>query len=196
MAGLVVDPSAALRDAIEHEFSALRRAIELYVVKLGLAADREAAVAAADEVLQEVVARALRRADRFDPSRSALAWLRGFAVNVIREQLDARRNRQRHEATLARSNDKDADEPVDPLEHVYDLAAEEGYRLVELLDLVGPVDRTVLDLRFIQKLDGPALAQALGVQEGAARVRLSRALSRLRAAYHQAEEERRRSIDR
>jgi RNA polymerase sigma factor (sigma-70 family) len=190
------DPRFALRDAIERELPDLRRAVEVYVYKMGLGSNREMVGAVADEVLQEVVARAMARANAYDPSRSALAWLRGFAINVIMEDRRKLFARRKNESAPPHPSNDPSDDRLDPLEQIYDLAAEQPYRLVELLDLVEPADRAVLTLWFEQKLDGVALAAALGVREGAARVRLSRALARLRDAYHRTVEMERRPFDR
>jgi DNA-directed RNA polymerase specialized sigma24 family protein len=48
---------------------------------------------------------------------------------------------------------------------------------------VSPDDQRVLRLAILHGLDGEALAEALGCNPGAARVRLHRALNRLRTSY-------------
>ena len=73
------------------------------------------------------------------------------------------------------------------LERVSDLATTDRQGLLELLDLVHAADRRVLTLRFVYRLRGRELAQELDISHGAARTRLSRALSRLAAAYHRAD---------
>ena len=183
------DRAAALSAAIEREFVALRRGVELLAWKLGLAGDRTAIAAVADEVLQEVVVRALSRPDAYDPGRSAHAWLLGIAVNVLRERRRQDwRERQRQPLPptgTAESTELTPSEAV--LATLHDLAAEEPYRLIELLELASPADRRVLTLAFVERLSGPALADALGVKEGAARVRLHRAVARLAVEYGRAE---------
>jgi RNA polymerase sigma-70 factor (ECF subfamily) len=52
-----------------------------------------------------------------------------------------------------------------------------------MLALVSDDDRRVLRLAVLYDLNGEELAQALGVTSGAARVRLHRALNRLRQAW-------------
>jgi DNA-directed RNA polymerase specialized sigma24 family protein len=64
-----------------------------------------------------------------------------------------------------------------------DLNANEEARA--LLALVSREDdRQVLRLAVLHDLDGTALGKALGISSGAARVRLHRAINRLRDAYH------------
>ena len=60
--------------------------------------------------------------------------------------------------------------------------------LEELLSLVKPSDQEVLRLAFVDGLRGKSLAAALGISEGAAWSRLSRAIARLRKAYFQSKQ--------
>jgi DNA-directed RNA polymerase specialized sigma24 family protein len=53
----------------------------------------------------------------------------------------------------------------------------------ELISLVGPDDQQMLKLAFQDNLKGNDLAATLKISDGAANVRLSRAISRLRQAY-------------
>ena len=61
-------------------------------------------------------------------------------------------------------------------------ALESDAAVAALLEHVPVADREVLRLALIHELDGESLARALGVRPGAARVRLHRALGRLREA--------------
>lgn len=181
-------PAQALGQIIERELNDLRRGVEVLVWRTGLGQGRDAVAAAADDVLQEVVVRALSRASAFDTSRSAHAWLFGFAVNVVRERRRQRLVEERRGVQLS-DFDPDGERFASLACEVHDLAARDaGPALVELLDLAAPSDREVLRCAFVERLRGPALAAALGTREGAARVRLSRALQRLAAAYREAEQ--------
>jgi DNA-directed RNA polymerase specialized sigma24 family protein len=158
--------ATALGEAIEREYAALRRGVELLAWRAGLAHGRDAIAALAEEVLHEALARALGRAADFDPARSAHAWLLGFAVNVLRE-----RRRAAGRAPALVSLDAPAggaDDGLSLAERLYDPHAHDDLRLAELLEMVGPRD-------------------ALGIGEGAARVRQSRAVHRLAEAYRKAE---------
>lgn len=179
----VADRSGVLRDAIEKHAPDLEAMAQVLVWKLGLAKDREEGKALGEELLQEVVKRALERVSSFDPSRSAGAWLYGIALNVAREWA---RSRRRSERTVSLTPDDSQGELV-PLDRVHDLASEQNHRVLELLDLVSPAERQILSLRYVEQLDGRNLAAALGISDGAARVRLSRALGSLRAAFQRAE---------
>ena len=182
--------SAALRTAIETQWSDLRRGVEVLIWKKGLASNREAISSLAEDVLQEVVKRAWAKLEAYHPERSSPhAWLMGIATNILLEQ---QRRDQQDQRYLLHSADvlleTDTGSSQGDLAMLYDVATTQPDRLVELLDLVPPADRRVLTYRFIDNLTGPELAAALGVKEGAARTRLSRAVGKFKAAYRNAEQ--------
>ena len=187
-----MSPDAVLGAAIERDFVSLQRAVELlvwrFLVRQGRPLNHEVLRATAEDVLQEAIARALKRAATYDPQRSAHAWVLGFAIKVLQE----RRRRELRERQFLVANtggsSPDAEQAPDTLlERVSDLATTDRQGLLELLDLVNAADRRVLTLRFVYRLRGLELAQELGISHGAARTRLSRALSRLATAYHRAD---------
>jgi len=57
------------------------------------------------------------------------------------------------------------------------------------LVLLSPDDQRVIRLAVLAEVDGEALAAALGITAGAARVRLHRAIKRLRARYQAANDD-------
>ncbi len=186
----------ALHDAIIRDEPNLRRSVEVLVLKQGLVSNRTDVAAIAGDVLQEAITRALRRADVYDPARSAHAWLLGFVTNVLREQKRALYTERTHTIqdmpVIAETDDMTAFEVV--LERLHDVDSTDAYRVIELLDLVSPADREVLRLRYVDTLSGPELAEALGgITEGAARIRLSRAKARIAQAYRQAESQAKRN---
>ena len=89
------DRTDRLRGVIAREFEALLRSIAPLVCSYhGLRSSGEVAERAA-EVLNEAVRRALAHADRYEPNRSAFAWIRGIAVRVLKGQRrDAARERR------------------------------------------------------------------------------------------------------
>ena len=187
-----MSPDAVLGAAIERDFVSLQRAVELlvwrFLVRQGRPLNHEVLRATAEDVLQEAIARALKRAATYDPQRSAHAWVLGFAIKVLQER---RRRELRERQFLVANTGGAASEaeqaPDSILERVSDLATTDRQGLLELLDLVNAADRRVLTLRFVYRLRGLELAQELGISHGAARTRLSRALSRLATAYHRAD---------
>jgi RNA polymerase sigma-70 factor (ECF subfamily) len=185
------DNRALLRRFIETETEPLLGTLRLYVMRAGLAGGQGATLAAV-ELLSEVTVEALEHADRFRPSGQPMAWLLGIAANLIKRKQVERAKRNRREPLVrdlvprgqeALSEDEVFDRLAelsfaDPAQ---DLAANQEVEAI--LIHVSEGDRRVLRLAVLHDLNGKDLAQALGVTPGAARVRLHRALNRLRAAW-------------
>jgi RNA polymerase sigma-70 factor (ECF subfamily) len=166
-----------------------------YVQRMGLA-QGQAIPSVALDVLQEVAVEALAHVDRFDPERQPMAWLLGIGVNVIRrKKVEAAKNSRReitfgHLALLLPETQSE--------EELFDLIAPfmraEPEREVEaneqaslILALVSPADQHILRLAILLDCERETLARELGITPVAARVRLHRALNRLRAAWQESQ---------
>ncbi len=169
-----------LRQFIEEESPVLTRTLGFYLSRAGL-------TISASELLNEVVVQALEHEDRFNPARQPRAWLLGIGANLIRRK-QAELARLNWREPLARDLYPD-DDPGD--DEVFDwiaaragvgngAAPDAGEGVPALLAGLSPDDARVVRLAVLSGLDGDALARELGVTPGAARVRLHRALSRLR----------------
>ena len=181
-----------LRGFIEAETETLQRTLRYYLLRAGLANGQGAALAAV-ELLNEVVVEALEHADRFRTSGQPKAWLLGIAANLIKRKQVERATRNRREPLVRDlypgvGDALSEDELFDRLAALtaappgQDLEANEGAAVI--LAHVSEGDQRVLRLAVLHNLNGAALAQELGVTPGAARVRLHRALNRLRHAWH------------
>jgi RNA polymerase sigma factor (sigma-70 family) len=178
-------------ECITDNVASLLGILRSYVKRMGLA-NGEEVPAVAIEVLQEVVLEALDHADRFNQTGQPMAWLLGIAINVIkRNKTELIKRSQRElsiggfslmqEEHLSESELFDqltADSSAGPDQEI---AADEQAEL--LLSLVSPEDQHILMLAFLQGFEREALAQKLGISPGATRVRLHRALKRLRLAW-------------
>ena len=180
-----------LRQFIAGESEALLGTLRYYVVRAGLADGRDTALAAV-ELLNKVVVEALEHADRFKPSGQPMAWLLGIAANLIRRGQAERVIRNRREPLVRDlySGAQDALSEDELFDRVSSLAAggpiedwEANEAASAILAHVSEGDRRVLRLAVLHDLNGKALAQELGIKPGAARVRLHRALNRLREAW-------------
>lgn len=165
--------------------------IRSYVKRMGLASGEDVP-AVAIEVLQEVVLEALDHVDRFNSTGQPMAWLLGITINVIkRNKAEFIKRSQRElsmsEMSLLQEEHLSESELFDQLaanssaEPDQEIAANEQAEL--LLSLVSPEDQRILMLAFLQGFEREALAQKLGITPGATRVRLHRALKRLRLAW-------------
>jgi RNA polymerase sigma factor (sigma-70 family) len=180
-----------LRQFIAGESEALLGTLRYYVVRAGLADGRDAAPVAI-ELLNEVVVQALEHADRFRPSGQPMAWLLGIAANLIRRRQAERATRDRREPLVRDlcSSAQDGVSEDELFDRVASLAAggpiadwEANEAASAILAHVSANDRRVLRLAVLHDLNGEGLAQELGIKPGAARVRLHRALNRLREAW-------------
>jgi RNA polymerase sigma-70 factor (ECF subfamily) len=177
------EATARLKGFMETESGALLDSLRLYLSRAGLAADHTP-----HELLNEVVIEALKHAHRFDPNRQPMAWLLGIAANLIKRKQAELTKRNRREP-LARDLFPDAEDFMSDdeiFEQITKLAAspsqelEASEQVTLLLAGLPETDQEVLRLAIIHELDGEALAQVLGITPGAARVRLHRAMNRLR----------------
>lgn len=131
----------------------------------------------AEEVLQEVMVEAWRKAARFDPERgSALAWLTTLAH---RRAVDRVRSEQAH---------RDRHERAATTEHqpAFDVVADEvatraEHRLVrEALDALTARQREAVELAYFGGRTYRDVAEVLQIPEGTAKSRLRDGLERLR----------------
>lgn len=194
--------SQLLGEAIEQHWSDLLVGIRVYIKRFGLAEDRSSVEKLSQEILQDTVATALQRAGNYDPSRPAHPWLLGVAINHIRRWRRTRGYERRHITPVADtpqirkltqqldSEMLTEDEMIDWLYyHGQQLGTAGQITFNDLLSLVSDSDQEVLRLAFEGNLRGKSLAAELGISEGAAWARLSRAIKRLREAYAQSEQE-------
>ncbi len=180
-------------DFLTDNVAALLGILRSYVKRMGLARGEEVA-AAAVEVLQEVVVEALDHADRFNPTRQPMAWLLGIATNIIKRKKAeiARRSRRElfiGELSTAQQEPLSEDELFDQITSCTSAGPEQDIeaneQAVMMLSLVSPEDRQLLLLAFLYGFEREAMAEKLGITPVAARVRLHRALNRLRLAWRE-----------
>ena len=122
----------------------------------------------AEEAEQSAWALAYRRLkDLRDPDRLR-PWLMSIAANEARQIARSRRRRTVREVAVV-----DVSRPPDA-----DSAA--AIDLANALERLDPRDRTIVGLRFIGGFDSAEIGGVLGMSASAVRVRLHRALDRLR----------------
>ncbi|MBV9230794.1 MAG: sigma-70 family RNA polymerase sigma factor [Chloroflexi bacterium] len=176
----------------EHSAS-LQGIISTYIVRMRLA-QGDAVQTLATEVLSETTLEALRHADRFDPATQPRAWLLSIATNVLKRKKASLMKRHYHEVLLSdlasnfhsntfQEQDRDFFDQFTHLASGPEDEIEERERVDELLSLVQPGDQEILRLALVHDLDAQALSRVLQVSPGAARVRLHRALNRLRTTW-------------
>jgi RNA polymerase sigma factor (sigma-70 family) len=194
---VLTDKQHQLSRFIEQRADEILPTLRFYVLRAGLAHGGQAMQLAA-ELLDDLTVAALEGAARFQAERGAHAWLLGIAANLIRRKQTALARMERREPL---AGDLAVDEAGAPDEDSYfdRLAGQDGdnpeRRLLEdegfqrRLGQLAPGDQQVLRLAVMAGFNGQELAEALGVSPGAARVRLHRALNRLRLAWNVNEED-------
>jgi RNA polymerase sigma-70 factor (ECF subfamily) len=124
----------------------------------------------ADEAVQETLLRAHRGMAGYRAEGSVKAWLCGIARHVCAHVLETRR-RGRELLEIVPSDAEGRDE----------LATRQRARAIRgALDRLKPSERDVLVLRYVAELSHREIGTACGLDEPAARKRLSRALAHLR----------------
>lgn len=125
----------------------------------------------ADEAVQETLLRAHRGMASYRAEGSLKAWLCGIARHVCAHMLETRRRgRELLEIVPAEGEVRDA------------FAARRRARMLrDALEKLKPSEREALVLRYVADLSHREIATACGLDEAAARKRISRALERLRS---------------
>jgi RNA polymerase sigma factor (sigma-70 family) len=180
---------------IDTERSQLLKTLRFYVLRAGLASSRDGDTMA-QEILNETVFEALRSTHRLTADMNPHPWLLGIALNLIkRKQVEIAKRERREplvrdllpDSQLALSDD----DLFDQLPQLVDAALDEVEvkdEIADMLTCISESDSHVLKLAVAHDMNGEAIAQALQISPGAARVRLHRALNRLRRALLQRKE--------
>ena len=154
------------------------------------------------DVVQDVLQEAARNLDSYLKERPLpfVAWLREMAwkrlVDLRRRHIDAgRRSVLKEQHFDLGISDESAVALADllvasgssPSKNLLD--QELRVRVAAALEDLPPLDREVLILRYLERLDVSETAQALGITKGAASTRHTRALNRLRELLDDEQEE-------
>ena len=187
----------SLQRFLQENAASLQRILCGYVVKMGLATGKNVELVAA-EVFQDAALETLAHAERFNPQMQARPWFLAIAANMLKRHRNAFLKRSRFEvltSDLTRQTARESEEhALDQMMGMSSTSAgpeqvlvtREGMR--ELLALVTLEDAQLLHMALIQGWDANALGQVMGLTPGAARVRVHRALHRLRAAWRQSQQ--------
>lgn len=143
---------------------------------------------AAFDVLQNTLLTAVAKADSFQGG-NAKAWIRAIALNHVKKMRTNIFNHSEHESSLENVYEPAAN--LSESHHLFfddpQLAIGEQEQIQMALACLSPEDQMIV---LLQKRDGltcPEIADRLGLSPGAVRVRSSRALRQVRAAWQQLE---------
>ncbi|MCI0711996.1 MAG: sigma-70 family RNA polymerase sigma factor [Chloroflexi bacterium] len=173
---------------IEEHYATLLDACALFLKRAGLLDSIKPA-----DLLAEVTIEAMKNPERLTEVREPLAWLMGIASNLIRRK-QARFYRFDSREMLV-GDFYQSDE--DFFDRIAELANPDPAREFETrstvdywLSCLSADDRQIVELAVLRHMDGKAVAAELGISPGAARMRLHRALKRLKSVlmenfYHE-----------
>ncbi len=180
-----------LRQFLQENAPLLLGIIRSYIVRMGLAQGTAAIQSLATEVLHEATLEALAHADRLNTVSQPRAWFLAIASNILKRKRDEAMKQSRREVLVSdlqlASDTPGESEFFDSLSNYVqpgpEGAFEENEQVREMLALVAPDDQKVLRLALLHDLDTCGVARALGITPGTARVRLHRAINRLRKVW-------------
>jgi RNA polymerase sigma-70 factor (ECF subfamily) len=179
---------------MEHTVS-LKKILCTYVLRMGLARGENVRLVA-DEAFQDAALEVVAHGVRFMHMAQPRSWFLVVATNILKRRRASFAKRYRFEvlvSDLAAGSSQFSE--ADILERISIANApgpeqifESREQAREMLALVSPEDAQVLRLALLHDLNTEALARELDISAGAARVRLHRALKRLRTAWFQRNE--------
>jgi len=144
-----------------------------------------ASASEADEAVQETLLAAFDGANGFRGDAPVRGWLFGIARRICARRLEVRTRQARRRTLLIEGERaRGADDALDD--------ARRTHAIRGLLEELRPTEREALLLRFEGDLSYREIATATGVDEPAARQRVSRALARMRTRLAELEAEGRR----
>jgi RNA polymerase sigma-70 factor (ECF subfamily) len=149
----------------------LRHSARVHAFLARLLGDRDAA----DDLVQDVFLRVLKYRARYDGSGEFITWLFRIARNVAASHHAGRRD---SEPLAIDGNAADDPSALDLI-----VSEEDFEQLGRAMAALPFAHREVLLLRGTEGLAHRAVAEALGCTEGAARVRLTRALAALKREW-------------
>lgn len=189
-----IEPDAYIQRFLQEHTDSLKKILCTYVLRMGLARGANVRLVA-DEAFQDAVLEIVAHSERFLSVPQPRSWFLAVASNVLKRKRASFARRYRFEVLVSDlAIDPAQDSEADLLEQLSassvsgpEQALEVREQVSEMLALVSPEDAQVLRLALLHELDTASLARELGINAGAARVRLHRALKRLRVAWQQKE---------
>jgi RNA polymerase sigma factor (sigma-70 family) len=129
----------------------------------------------AEDATQAVFMLLLRKAGRFRDAQPISPWLFHSTMFMCRDARKSRQRRAIHERKAAAMRSEANRAENSP--------SEISCQLDEAIDRLRQIDRQTIVLRFFQGLSHEQIAETLGISEDAAKMRLSRAVERLRTYF-------------
>jgi RNA polymerase sigma-70 factor, ECF subfamily len=140
----------------------------------------------AEEVVQDAFLRAYRRLDRFEARSNFGTWLYRICANCALDLMRKQHAEQARREPVAREDDPEA---ADPLEAIPSsdagperlvLSAEMGAGVRAAMDSLSPTERAAFLLRHVEGFSIEEIGRSLGLNDGATKNCVFRAVQKLR----------------
>lgn len=138
----------------------------------------------ADTIVQDTLLKAYRNRAGFRGECTVNTWMTGIAVNLIRDHARTQKFKFWRKAHAS------AVDATDMANHLRSsgsspegalLAREQAVQVREAMELLSPNQRTAFLLRFIEEMDLPDIADAMGMPVNTVKTHLHRAVKSVRA---------------
>ncbi len=175
-----------IQKCIATHYDTLTQTFQLYLRRAALAEHYSL-----HELLSDVTVEAVKHADRWSHNHQSPAWLIALGANMIKRK-QAEFNKQQAREPFVRDLLHAVHSPLSD-EELFDSLAQVGQvnpsvdfetqdTVQYWLSFLAPDDRQIVQLAILNEMNSETVAQELNITAGAARMRLHRALKRLKLA--------------
>ncbi len=142
------------------------------------------------ELVQQTFTRCFSRAEQWDPRRPLEPWLAKIAVNLCRDHFRSLRRRGEIKwSDLTPGQQMAYDSTTDPTPSAASSLDEDARTLLlRMFEILGPDDRMVLSLLYLEQQSVDQIARTTGWSKTVIKVRVFRAKRKLRSGFQRLEE--------
>jgi len=136
----------------------------------------------ADDVVQEAFLRAYRQLRSFEERANFGTWLHRIAINCALDLLRARSRADKHYGGEPESAERNGGAMTEPLQDRLLMSNELQKSVAEAMEQLSGNERTAFVLRHFEGMPVEEIGRTLGIQAGAAKHTIFRAVRKLRAS--------------
>lgn len=175
-----------IQESISTHYDTLTRTFQLYLRRAGLVDNYSFY-----ELINDVTLEAAKHSERWTHNQHSPAWLISIGTNLIkRKQAELHKQRTREplvrDLLHASASPLSDGELFDSLAQVGQVDPTADFEKADTarywLSLLAPDDREIVQLAILNEMSSELVAEELGIAPGTARMRLHRALKRLKLA--------------
>lgn len=182
--------NAYLNSFLREHTVALKNILYAYVLRAGLATGANVQTVT-EEIFQDTVLQVMDLGEQFLTVQQPRTWFIRVALHVIQRHRTSLAKRSRFEVLVSDLTNEATSSEAEFLEQIVtsmvagpEQAVESSEQVHEMLSLVSPEDARILNLIVLHECNAHTVGRQLGISPEAVRVRLHRALRRLRNAWN------------